>query len=82
MDKEFYVVKFGDKYFKEISSSPQSIMLILVEDLDRARKYNDLNREVIQNLQALGGSIVEVNISEYDRTYSYKRDLEGKELDK
>lgn len=82
MVKEFYVVKFGDKYFKEISSYPQSIMLILVEDLDRARKYNDLNREVIQNLQALGGSIVEVNISEYDRTYSYKRDLEEKELDK
>ena len=76
MDKDFNVVKFGEKYFKEMSIVTETIMLTLVNDLTNAKKYKDLDRGSIQRLLDLGGSIVEVSIREYDRTFSLEREWE------
>ena len=76
MDKDFNVVKFGKKYYKEMTIAGGETELILVDDLTGARKYKDLDRKIIQRLLNLGGSVVEVSIREYDRTFSLEREWE------
>ena len=76
MDKDFYVIKFGEKYFKGMTIDGGSTILTLVDDLSDALKYKDLDRKTIQRLLKLGGSVVEVNIREYDRTFSLEREWE------
>lgn len=79
MFTEFYVVKFGEKYYKEMTTTGGPTVLTLVSDLTSARKYIDLDRKTIQHLLEMGGSAVEVNIREYDRTFSIKREWEEEE---
>lgn len=74
MDKDFHVVKFGEKYYRDMADGGGTTMLTLVDDLTGARRYKDLDRETIQILLKLGGSVVEVNIREYDRTFSLERE--------
>lgn len=76
MDRDFYVVKFGEKYHQDSTTAGGTIILTLVDDLTSARKYRDLDRRRIQRLLKLGGSIVEVNIREYDHTFSLEREWE------
>lgn len=76
MNKEFYVVKFGEKYYKEMSGGGGATVLALVDDFADAHKYKDLNRETIQRLLDLGGSVLEVRIYEYDRTFSLMMEWE------
>ena len=76
MDKDFNVVKFGEKYYKELTTVGGTIVITLVEDLTSARKYKNLDRGSIQRLLKLGGSVVEVSIREYDRTFSLEREWE------
>ena len=76
MDKDFNVVKFGEKYYERMTIVGKTTMLALVDDLSNARKYKDLDRKAIQRLLALGGSVVEVNIREYDRTFSLEKEWE------
>ena len=76
MDRDFYVVKFGEKYYKEMIVDRGITMLILVDYMSDAHKYKDLNRNTIQRLLNLGGSVVEVSIREYDRTFSLEREWE------
>lgn len=76
MDKDFNVVKFGERYYKEMSIAGGTIMLTLVDDLTSARKYKDLDRKNLQRLLNLGGSVVEVSIREYDRTFSLEKEWE------
>ena len=79
MNTDFYVVKFGEKYYREMTITGGATTLILVSDLTSARKYIDLDRKTIQHLLEMGGSAVAVNIREYDRTYSIKREWEEEE---
>ena len=76
MGKDFHVVKFGKKYYKDMTVGGRTIMLTLVDDLTDAKKYKDLDRGNIQRLLKLGGSVVEVSIREYDRTFSLEREWE------
>ena len=76
MDRDFYVVKFGEKYYKEMIIDRGITMLTLVDYVSDAHKYKDLNRNTIQRLLDLGGSVVEVSIREYDRTFSLEREWE------
>ena len=76
MDKDFNVEKFGEKYYKEMAIMGRTTELTLVDDLASAQKYKDLDRESIQRLLDLGGSVVEVSIREYDRTFSLEREWE------
>lgn len=73
MNIDFYVVKFGEKYYKETAITGGAIALTLVDSLTSARKYIDLDRKNIQRLLDIGGNVVEVNIQEYDRTFSLER---------
>ena len=79
MNADFYVVKFGEKYYKEVSTTGGPTVLTLVSDLTSTRKYLDLDRKTIQHLLEMGGSAVEVNIREYDRTFTIKREWEWEE---
>ncbi len=83
MDRDFNVVKFGKKYYKDMSIIGGETVLTLVDNLTSARKYKNLDRESIQRLLDLGGSVVEVSIREYDRTFSLEREWEedAKETD-
>lgn len=76
MNTDFYVVKFGEKYYKETTIAGGVTALNLVDSLTSARKYIDLDRKNIQRLLDIGGSAVEVNIREYDRTFTIKREWE------
>ena len=76
MGKDFHVVKFGEAYFKEMAVDGVATVLTVVDDLTFARKYKDLDRESIQRLLNFGGSVVEVSIREYDRTFSIEREWE------
>ena len=78
MDRDFNVVKFGKKYYKGMTTGGGTIMLTLVDYFTDAQKYRDLDRdrESIQHLLDLGGSVVEVSIREYDRTFSLEREWE------
>lgn len=76
MNKDFYVVKFGEKYYKETTIHGGATALHLVDSVTSARKYIDLDRKTIQRLLDMGGSAIEVNIREYDRTFSIKRKWE------
>ena len=76
MNTDFYVVKFGEKYYKETTIAGGATALNLVDSLTSALKYIDLDRKTIQRLLDMGGSAVEVNIREYDRTFSVKREWE------
>ena len=76
MDKDFNVVKFGEKYYKNMSTAGETIVLTLVDDLSDAQKSKDLDRKNLQHLLNLGGSVVEVSIREYDRTFSLEREWE------
>lgn len=75
MDKEFYVVKFGEKYYKNQSAAGDDSIITLTDDLNMARQYFKIDHTAFKNLLKLGGSIVEVNIREYDRTYSIEQEL-------
>ncbi len=79
MNTDFYVVKFGEKYYKETTIAGGATALNLVDSLTSARKYIDLDRKTIQHLLDMGGSAVEVNIREYDRTFTIKREWEEEE---
>lgn len=81
MDRDFNVIKFGEKYYKEMSFAGGVIVLTLVHDLTSARKYTDLDRKTIQRLLKLGGSVVEVSIREYDRTFSLEKEWEEDDAD-
>lgn len=76
MNTDFYVVKFGEKYYKETAITGGAIALTLVDSLTSARKYIDLDRKNIQRLLDIGGNVVEVNIREYDRTFTVRREWE------
>ena len=76
MDRDFNVVKFGEKYYKDMSIIGGESVLTLGDGLTSARKYKNLDRGSIQRLLKLGGSVVEVSIREYDRTFSLEREWE------
>ena len=76
MDRDFNVIKFGKKYYKSITTGGGKTTLILVDYFTDAQKYRDLDREGIQRLLDLGGSVVEVSIREYDRTFSLEKEWE------
>ena len=76
MDRDFNVIKFGKKYFKEMTTGGGKTVLTLVDYFTDAQKYRDLDRESIQRLLDLGGSVVEVSIREYDRTFSIEKEWE------
>lgn len=76
MNTDFYVVKFGEKYYKKMITVEGLTALILVSDLTSARKYIDLDQKAFNSLLEMGGSAVEVNIREYDRTFTIKREWE------
>ena len=81
MDKDFNVVKFGEKYYKDMTVGGGTTFLTLVDNFTSAQKYKDSDRESIQRLLNLGGSVVEVSIREYDRTFSLEREWEEKDAE-
>lgn len=81
MNRDFYVVKFGEKYYKGVTAGAGTTTLTLVDYFTDAQKYRDLDRELIQHLLDLGGSVVEVNIREYDYTYSLEKEWEENDVE-
>ena len=81
MDQEFLVIKFGDKYYSQMNETDRGVVLTLTEYLNSAKRFeaDSDNKKFFKKILALGGSIVEVNIREFNRTYEIKRELEEAE---